>query len=49
MNTSPSAPIIDLLAELPLKEVLPGILMFTLPVDYGIDHVNIYLIRDSEG
>lgn len=49
MNTSPSAPIIDLLAELPLKEVLPGILMFTLPVDYGIDHVNIYLIRDGEG
>jgi len=23
--------------------------MFTLPVDYGIDHVNIYLIRDGEG
>lgn len=49
MNTSPAAPIIDLLAELPLKEVLPGILMFTLPVDYGIDHVNLYLIRDGQG
>ena len=35
--------------ELPLKEVLPDILMFTLPVDYGIDHVNIYLIRDGRG
>lgn len=35
--------------SLPLSEVLPGILMFTLPVDYGIDHVNVYLIRDGEG
>jgi glyoxylase-like metal-dependent hydrolase (beta-lactamase superfamily II) len=51
VNTSTLAAIsdLDLLAELPLREVLPGILMFTLPVDYGIDHVNIYLIRDGQG
>ncbi len=49
MSTLQSAPIIDLSGELPLRQVLPGILMFTLPVDYGIDHVNIYLIRDGEG
>ncbi len=51
MNTStfPATSDLDLSAELPLREVLPGILMFTLPVDYGIDHVNIYLIRDGEG
>ena len=49
MSTSLATSAIDGSVELPLKEVLPGILMFTLPVDYGIDHVNIYLIRDGEG
>lgn len=49
MSTLSPTPAMDLPARLPLKEVLPGILMFTLPVDYGIDHVNIYLIREGEG
>jgi glyoxylase-like metal-dependent hydrolase (beta-lactamase superfamily II) len=49
MSNSLAASVIDGSAELPLNEVLPGILMFTLPVDYGIDHVNLYLIRESEG
>jgi len=49
MGTSPATLAMDGWAGLPLKEVLPGILMFTLPVDYGIDHVNVYLIRESEG
>jgi len=48
-STFPATSDLDLSAELPLREVLPGILMFTLPVDYGIDHVNIYLIRDGQG
>lgn len=39
----------DTIAGLPLREVLPGILMFTLPVEYGIDHVNVYLIQDGAG
>ncbi len=49
MNTFPATAGINGSVGLPLREVLPGILMFTLPVDYGIDHVNIYLIRDGEG
>ena len=49
MSTSQATSVMEEPVELPLKEVLPGILMFTLPVDYGIDHVNIYLIRESEG
>jgi Zn-dependent hydrolases, including glyoxylases len=45
----PSARDADTIAGLPLREVLPGILMFTLPVEYGIDHVNVYLIQDGKG
>lgn len=48
-DTSQATSALDDSVGLPLKEVLPGILMFTLPVDYGIDHVNVYLIRESEG
>ena len=32
-----------------LVEIAPDILRLRLPLDEGIDHVNVYLVRDGEG
>lgn len=32
-----------------LSEVAPDVLRLTLPLDEGIDHVNVYLLRDGDG